>query len=311
MAGGRRVEGLPKAEALDERVAGFLRHLQVERRYSPRTVGEYEGDLLQFQRYCAERGVDLLRVDTLALRGFLARMHGVLQPASIARKLSAVRSFYRWLQSQGLVEANPGTLVATPKQKKALPRVVPIDDVTALLEAPRADTPLGARDRAILEVLYGGGLRCAELCALDLGSLDLRGRMVRVRGKGRKERVVPLGRKAAEALEAWLALRPRLFERQRPGQDPHALFVNYRGGRLTTRWVARTIDRWVAVCALQRKVHPHALRHSFATHLLDNGADLRGIQELLGHASLSTTQRYTHVSVEQLLAVYDRTHPRA
>lgn len=308
---GKRVEGLPKAAVADERVVAFLRHLQVERRYSPRTVGEYEGDLLQFQHYVEERQIPLLQVDNLALRGWLARMHGLLQPSSVARKLSAVRSFYRWLQAQGLVEANPGTLVATPRQKKALPRVVPIDELTALLEAPRADSPLGARDRAMLEMLYGGGLRVAELCSLDLGSIDRKARLVRVRGKGSKERMVPLGRKAIEAVERWLDLRPQLFDRLRPDQDPHALFVNYRGGRLTTRWVARTIDRWVRVCALQRRVHPHALRHSFATHLLDNGADLRGIQELLGHASISTTQRYTHVTVERLLDVYDRAHPRA
>lgn len=311
MAGAKRVEGLPKAAELDERVAGFLRHLAVERRYSKRTLGEYEGDLRQFQQYLADKRIDLLKVETIALRGWLALMHGELQPASIARKLSAVRSFYIWLQARGLVEANPGTLVATPKQKKALPKVVPIDEVTALLATPRADSPLGARDRAILEVLYGGGLRCAEVCSLNLSSLDRSSRLVRVRGKGNKERIVPLGRKAMEAIDAWLQLRPRLFEKTRPGQDVHALFNNYRGGRLTTRWVARMIDRYVAVCALQRKVHPHALRHSFATHLLDNGADLRGIQELLGHASISTTQRYTHVSVEQLMAVYDRAHPRA
>lgn len=306
-----RGEPLPKAVDLDERVVEFLRHLEVEKRYSPRTVREYENDLAQFQAYLAEKRIDLLRVETLTLRGYLARLHDRLQSASIARKLAAIRSFYRWLQSRGLVEANPGALVATPKQKKALPRVVPINEVVALIETPKADSPLGARDRAILEVLYGGGLRVAELCSLNLGSVDWRNGLVRVVGKGSKERVVPLGRKALAAIDAWLQLRPRLFERVRPGQDPHALFVNYRGGRLTARWVARMIDRYVAVCALRRKVHPHALRHSFATHLLDAGADLRSIQELLGHASISTTQRYTHVSVEQLMAVYDRAHPRA
>jgi integrase/recombinase XerC len=311
MAGTKRVEGLPKAAELDPRVADFLRHLEIERRYSKRTIGEYESDLRQFQQWLSERNVDLLKVETLTLRGYLSRMHGELQPASIARKLSAIRSLYKWLQAGGLVEANPGTLVATPKQKKALPKVVPIDEVVALLDTPRADSPLGARDRAILEVLYGGGLRVAEVCGLDLGSLDRSSRLVRVRGKGNKERVVPLGRKAFDAIDAWLQLRPLLFRKSRPGQDVHALFNNYRGGRLTMRWVARMIDRYVAVCALQRKVHPHALRHSFATHLLDNGADLRGIQELLGHASISTTQRYTHVSVEQLMAVYDKAHPRA
>lgn len=311
MARPRSVEALPKAETLATEVLAFLRHLEIEKRYSPRTVQEYEGDLRQFQAHLDEKGIGLLQVNTLHLRGWLSRMYGELQPSSIARKLSAIRSLYRYLQGQGLVQANPGTLVATPKQKKALPKVVPIDEMVALLEAPKADSVLGSRDRAILEVLYGGGLRVSELCDLDLASLDKRGGLVRVLGKGSKERVVPLGRKALAALELWLGQRPKLFPRERQGQDPHALFVNYRGGRLSPRWVARSIDRYVQLLALQRKVHPHALRHSFATHLLDNGADLRGIQELLGHASISTTQRYTHVSVEQLMAVYDKAHPRA
>ncbi|AKU90742.1 tyrosine recombinase XerC [Vulgatibacter incomptus] len=302
---------LPKSEALPEPVLAFLEHLRVQRRYSPRTLGEYESDLRQLCAYLEERRIDLLKVDSLCLRGFLARMHGHLAPASVARKLAAIRSLYRHLQKLGLVEANPGTLVATPKQPKALPKVVPIDEVTALLETPKADTALGARDRAILEVLYGGGLRCSELCGLDLSSLDRSAGTLRVLGKGRKERLVPIGSKAREALDRWLDLRPRLFSTARRGQDPHALFVNYRGGRLSTRWVARALDRYTRICALQRNVHPHALRHSFATHLLDNGADLRGIQELLGHASVSTTQRYTHVTVEHLMAVYDKAHPRA
>lgn len=304
-------EPLPKSPSLPEPMVAFLRHLEVERRYSPRTVGEYEGDLRQFQAYLEERRIDPLRADTLALRGFLARMHGLLAPASVARKLAAVRSFYRHAQKRGLVASNPGTLVATPKQRRHLPKVVPIDEVTALVETPRTDTALGSRDRAILELLYGGGLRCSELCDLDLSHLDRHSGLLRVRGKGRKERMVPVGRKALEAIDHWLGQRPRLFATARKGQDPHALFVNYRGGRLSTRWVARAIDRYAKVCALQRKVHPHALRHSFATHLLDNGADLRGIQELLGHASVSTTQRYTHVTVEHLMSVYDKAHPRA
>lgn len=292
-------------------IDAFLRHLRVERRYAEPTTAAYERDLRQFHAHLTERGLTLREVDPRALRGFLATLHGELSPTSVARKLSAIRSFYRYAQRQGWVEANPGTLVATPKRPKALPKVVPIDELVALLETPKQDTVLGRRDRAILELLYAGGLRCAELCALDVTDLDPTQRTARVLGKGSKERLVPVGRKAWEALEAWLASRPLLLSRQRKGQDPAALFLNYRGGRLSTRWVGKAIDRYTTLCALRRKVHPHALRHSFATHLLDNGADLRSIQELLGHRSISTTQRYTDVSVERLMSVYDRAHPRA
>jgi integrase/recombinase XerC len=309
---GRRRDGaIPKAAELSPPVEAFLEHLRVQKRYSPRTVEEYGDDLAQFLAYLDERRIDLRKVDALALRGFLGRLHGRLAPASVSRKLSAIRSLYRYLQKKGLVEANPGALVKSPKLPKQLPKVLPVDEVFALVETPRDDTPLGARDRAILETLYGGGLRCSELVGLDLRDLDRSGGVVRVLGKGRKERIVPLGAKAWAAIDRWLELRPGLLARPRPGQTPAALFLNYRGGRLTTRWVARALDRWAKVCAIRRHVHPHALRHTFATHLLDAGADLRGIQELLGHASISTTQRYTHVTVEHLMAVYDRAHPRA
>jgi integrase/recombinase XerC len=310
--GERRGEGeIPKAAELPPEVEAFLEHLRVRKRYSARTVDEYAADLAQFQAYLDDRKLALLAVDSPAIRGFIARLHGRLAPASVARKLSAIRSLYRFLQQKGLVQANPGALVKSPKLPKQLPKVLPVDEVFALVETPKADTPLGARDRAILETLYGGGLRCSELVGLDLRDLDRTGGLVRVLGKGRKERIVPLGTKAREAIGRWLELRPLLLAKPRPGQAPEALFLNYRGGRLTTRWVARALDRWAKVCAIKRHVHPHALRHTFATHLLDAGADLRGIQELLGHASISTTQRYTHVTVEHLMAVYDKAHPRA
>ncbi len=229
----------------------------------------------------------------------------------MSRKLSAVRSFLRFLHRRGTIASNPGLAVKSPKLPKRLPKVVPLEEVLALLETPRADTALGARDRAILEVLYGGGVRCSELVGVDLRDLDRGGGVVRIRGKGRKERVVPLGRKAWEALAVWLDLRAQLLAARPGAGDAAALFLNYRGGRLSTEWVGRMIDRYARLCALRRHVHPHALRHTFATHLLDAGADLRGIQELLGHASLSTTQRYTHVSVEHLMETYAKAHPRA
>lgn len=291
----------------EERLGAFLVHLRAERRYAPRTIEAYERDLRQFVAYLDEVGVALCAAQPLHLRGFLARMHGELASTSMARKLAAIRSMYRFFLRRGWVAANPGALVATPKRPKSLPKVVPIDDLSALLETPSADSPFGRRDRAILEMLYGGGFRCAELCGLDLGDLDPAERTARVLGKGNKERVVPLGRKAWAALEAYLEVRPLFLGRRRT----EALFLNRRGGRLSTRWVARSLERYARLCGLRRRVHPHALRHSFATHLLDNGADLRSIQELLGHSSISTTQRYTDVSIERLMEAYDRAHPRA
>lgn len=285
----------------------FLLHLRVERRYAPRTLAAYETDLRQFLAFLEEKGAPLLEVKPTDVRSFLAGMHGELAPTSVARKIAAIRSMYRFFQRRGWVEANPGALIATPKRPKALPKVVPIDDLTALLETPDKESPYGLRDRAILEFLYGGGFRCAEVCGLDLVDLDTQGRTARVRGKGDKVRVVPLGRKAWEALEAYLPVRARFLR----GRTNDALFLNRRGTRLSTRWVARSLERYTELCGLRRKVHPHALRHSFATHLLDNGADLRSIQELLGHSSISTTQRYTDVSVERLMEAYDRAHPRA
>jgi len=298
-----------ESEARDERLAAYLRHLESERRYSRRTVEEYGRDLRQFFDFVQERGVDLCAVRTADLRAYLARLHGELAPTSVARKLAAIRSMYRYFQKRGWVDANPGALIATPKRPKSLPKVVPIDDLTALLETPPRDSPFGLRDRAILEMLYGGGFRCSELCGLNLDDLDPSSRMARVRGKGGKERVVPLGRKAWQALEDYLRVRTAIAGGR--SVDRRALFLNRRGGRLSTRWVGRLLERYSRLSGLRRHVHPHALRHSFATHLLDNGADLRSIQELLGHSSISTTQRYTDVSVERLLAVYDQAHPRA
>jgi integrase/recombinase XerC len=201
--------------------------------------------------------------------------------------------------------------VKTPKLPQRLPRAVPVDEAFALMEAPDDEKLLGLRDMAMLEVLYGGGLRVSELCGLDLDDVDLKQRTARVLGKGNKERICPLHEGAVAAVQSWLERRGELLAKPAKKQDPHALFLNFRGGRLTTRSVERHLDRYVQQLGLQRKMSPHALRHSFATHLLAGGADIRSIQELLGHASLSTTQRYTAVSFEQLQKVYDTAHPRA
>jgi integrase/recombinase XerC len=291
----------------------FARFLEVERRASPHTLKSYLTDLGQYATWLAEAGQPLLPGTPGAIRAFLARAAAEASAPSLARKLSALRSFYRFLVREGLAEQNPARGVASPKLRRKLPVVLPEEDAAVLMDAPaELAAPLAQRDRVILELLYGSGLRAAELVGLDLADVDLSQRLVRVLGKRRKERIVPFGKPAAEALEAWLAEgRPVLAAGPARAGAERALLLNHRGGRITTRSVARRIDRWVLEAALPRHVHPHALRHTFATHLLSNGADLRGIQELLGHASLSTTQRYTHVDWKRLAAVYDDAHPRA
>ncbi len=297
----------------------FIEHLEKIRGCSPSTLRAYEVDLRQLTEYLlhlegTREGKDdatvvaWSRVTRSHLRAFLASRHGGASPATVMRKLAAMRAFFRWLVREGELEANPAALLATPKQKKRLPRALNVDDAFALIEAPRGAGALAPRDRAILEMLYGGGLRVSELVGLSLEDLDLSGCCARVMGKGGKERLVPIGRKALDAVRAYLKRRPELL---RPGGDQAALFLGKNGTRLSTRQVARRLDRWVRVAALARNASPHELRHSFATHLLAGGADLRAIQELLGHRSLSTTQRYTDVTVEHLARAYDSAHPRA
>ncbi|HET9599608.1 MAG TPA: tyrosine recombinase XerC [Anaeromyxobacteraceae bacterium] len=300
----------------------FATHLASERRASPHTSKAYLADLAQYAAYLAEVGVPLVPSSPAAVRGFLARAAGGAGPAALGRKLSALRTFYRFLVREGLAASNPARGVASPRRPKKLPLVLPEDEVAALVEAPASAAPFGAapapaapldlRDRAFLELLYASGLRVSELTALDLDHLDLAQGLVRVTGKRRKERIVPVGSAARAALARWLDEgRPALAAGPDGPGARRALFLNYRGGRLSQRSVARRLDRAVLASGLPRHVHPHALRHSFATHLLGNGADLRAIQELLGHASLSTTQRYTHLDWKRLADVYDRAHPRA
>jgi integrase/recombinase XerC len=289
----------------------FRLYLQEERRVSPHTVRAYLGDLARFETYALAQGLRLEEVTHLTIRGHLSVLAADHHPSSRGRALASLRAFYRFVLRRGGVKLSPAARVRTPKRPQSLPKVLPVDEVFALLEAPRRDTALGLRDRAMMEVLYGAGLRVSELCALSLEDVELSEGMVRAFGKGSKERMVPLHRPAIEAIRAYLQQRGELLAKSHPRQDPRALFLNQRGGRLTARSVARHLDGYVHSLALARKVSPHALRHSFASHLLAGGADVRSIQELLGHASLSTTQRYTHVSFEQLQDVYDRAHPRA
>ena len=289
-------------------IAAFVRHLERERNASPHTVRAYGEDLAQFTSYLerelgrAPRPDD---VDHLLVRGFLADLHQRgLRKSSSARKLAGLRSFFRYLCREGRLAANPARGLSAPRQEQRIPAVLDEAQVASLLEMP-GDGAAALRGRAILELLYGTGIRCAEAVALDVHELDLGARMVRVLGKGRKERVVLFGRRAQQALQAWLEERPRL----KPRSD--ALFLNARGGRLSGRSVRALVAQRVRHVALARRCSPHTLRHSFATHLLMRGADLRAIQELLGHSILSTTQRYTHVDTRHLLEVYKKAHPRA
>ena len=287
-------------------ITDFENHLAVERNLSPHTRRAYRQDLEEFQCFLQQDATGPLmmtEVDTLVLRRYLACLHRKNSRSSIARKLSALRSFFAYLVRQGVLATNPGELISTPRQEKYLPKTLSVDEVFALIEQQGGAELLVCRDRAILEVFYSCGLRVGELTALNVDSVDLEQDLVRVLGKGGKERLVPLGRQAIVALKRYLGMRGE-------AQDQDALFLNYRGGRLSARSIERNFKQLLLKAGLVKDATPHSLRHSFATHLLDGGADLRAIQELLGHASLSTTQKYTQVSLDHLMDVYDRAHPR-
>ncbi len=288
-------------------LTAFARHLEQVERASSHTVRAYLSDLRQLHSFLLERNTPFAAVTRDDLRAFLSARYGLDKPATLARKQSAMRAFYEHLRRADAITTSPAHRLVAPRRRFSLPNVVSVDDLFALLLTPSESTAAGLRDRACLELLYGAGLRVSELVGLDTGDLIDGMSALRVRGKGRKERIVPLIAKPREALSAWLLRRDEL----RGQKQERAIFLNRRGGRLTARSVARHLDRYALICATRRHLHPHALRHSFATHLLDMGADLRGIQELLGHASLSTTQRYTHVSSERLVQIYDQAHPRA
>ena len=290
-------------------IRGFLDHLASERNASPHTVRCYEDDLVQFEAYLVEAtgdGADPTQADARRLRGFSAWLSGRGYAAStIARRLASLRSFYRHQRRQGAVVGDPAGGLRNPKQPRRLPKMLRVEEVIRLLDAiPTADAA-GVRDRAMFETLYGGGLRVSELVGLDLGDLDEEAELVRVRGKGRRERLCPVGPMAMGWMARWRALR----RPSKPGDL--ALFLNQRGGRLTTRSVGRLLHDHLAAQGLDPASSPHTLRHSFATHLLDRGADLRSVQDLLGHRSLTTTQIYTHVTRERLIDAYNEAHPRA
>ncbi len=292
---------------MPEPLDAFLTHLDVERGLSHETLRDYQLDLGQFFAYLEARKLAFDSADHRAVRGFLAAMSGTCGSASLARKLSALRTFYRFCQKTGRATVNPAQRLRNPKVSKRLPDVLRPEEVSAVLEATDGEGPYPLRDRAMLELLYSSGLRVSELTGLDVDGLDLPGMSVRVVGKGNKERQIPIGRPAAEALRRWVEARSTLPKAT--GQS--ALFVGPSGKRFGDRQVRTVLKNAALKSGLGRRAHPHLLRHCFATHLLENGADLRSIQEMLGHASLSTTQRYTQVDLRQLFAVYDRAHPKA
>lgn len=305
--------------AFSSAIDAFESHLRFERNASVHTVSAYGRDLRALDTFLRERkgvvegaSVPLTAVDVYALRGHLGVLARTHAPPSIARKLAAIRSFFRFLVDRGHLPRSPADELASPKVRRPLPTFLSVDAAKEVVEcATAADGPVGARDRALLELLYGAGVRVSELVGLDLGDVDLREGRARVLGKGRKERLVPFGDAAREAIADYLAVRPALAHSRTGALDAKALFVSVRGRRLPVRAVQLLVRAYGARGAGRADLHPHALRHTCATHLLDGGADLRAIQEVLGHASLSTTQRYTHVSVEHLLRAYDGAHPLA
>ncbi len=324
-------------------VKAFLDHLLEERAFSPYTAKCYGVDLRQYTTWLSEEAaldvddaaeaqawarvqVDtpaddvvgtvpvtmtslVLEADVDRIRAFLGNLSETgYSAATMARKIATLRSFHKWLQRFGVISTNPMTLIRTPKQSKRLPKAITVNDVERLLAAPDANTPLGCRDRAMLETLYSTGIRVSELVGINLGDVDEPGQALMVRGKGKRERIVPLGSHALRAISDWIAMRDRVG---RAGESTSPLFINRDGGRISTRSVRRKLSKYLEKAGLDPSISPHTLRHSFATHLLDNGADLRAVQELLGHRSLSTTQVYTHLTTTRMQQAYDAAHPRA
>jgi integrase/recombinase XerC len=297
-----------KETEVSHAVTDFLRHLR-ERNASLHTIKAYSGDLANFAAYAGSRGWKDL--DHIAIRGFLSQLYEKgLGKTSVARSLAAVRSLYKWLAREGVVEQNPAKLVSRPKLAKKLPRVPTIEEMNGVLDGPMPEVAaFPERDRLMLELLYGCGVRNSELTGINIDDIHASAEIILIRGKGKKERYVPFGGSAAQALAIYLPQRQTVL--QETQKNANALLVNRRGGRLTTRSVGRIIKKIAIAKGLSPDVHPHTLRHAFGTHMLEEGADLRAIQELLGHERLATTQRYTQLSMKHVLQVYDQTHPRA
>lgn len=306
---------------LADLIERFIDYMRNQRGYSVHTLRNYRTDLshfadfLRLKRDIKEEGKALMEmgnIDPFFIRDYMGSLFGIYNRRTIARRISSLRSFFNFLDRNSLNKGNPVEDISTPKQGKYIPSYLPVDDMFKLLEGPDKEKPLGLRDLAIIEVLYSCGIRVAELAGLNVTSIDFDGHLIKVLGKGNKERIVPIGRKAMEAVRNYMEA---VFSLRKKTQDPSAkavpLFINSRGGRLTTRSVGSIIKRYALASGLMIDISPHSLRHTFATHLLDGGADLRSVQEMLGHMSLSTTQKYTHVSMDRLMEVYDKAHPRS
>lgn len=286
---------------MDRYLEKFIAYLEIERNYSPHTILNYRGDIEEFLKFLDK--TPLKSADYLTLRRYLARLReNNYRPRTMARKLSSLRSYFKFLQREGMINENPAALVMSPKLDKVLPKFLSEGEVVKFLEAPSIKDVSGRRDRAILETLYSTGIRVSELVGLNVDHVDLIGNIAKVAGKGKKERLVPIGDKALDAIRDYLENRK---------QRSPALFLNRAGGRLTDRSIRNIVNKHIKAASLNQNISPHVLRHSFATHLLNRGADLRSVQELLGHVNLSTTQIYTHVTMDRLREVYNRAHPRA
>ncbi len=306
---------------LHDGITLFEAYLRDQKGFSRHTVKSYVTDLGQFSEFLSSKGVSSPQcdrgdihvdtIDSLTVREYVGSFYGRLRRSSIARKLSAVRSFFLFLEKQGLNLRNPAADIATPKLQKYLPAYLQVDDVFRLLERPDRKKALGLRDLAILEVLYSCGIRAGELEGLNMAGVDFDQRLIKVRGKGDRERIVPVGRQALAALKSYLHATNEIRRKAGGLSAKSPLFINFRGGRLSVRSIGRIVKRYVRETGLTSEISPHSMRHTFATHLLDGGADLRAVQEMLGHASLSTTQKYTHVSMDRLMEVYDKAHPRS
>ena len=294
---------------LAKELEGFIAYLKYERNASPHTISNYRRDLLQLAHYLESKKLSLKDIDNIVLRGFLAVLYDRGEKKStVGRKLAAIRSFFQFCVRKRWMDDNPAKVVSTPKQDKSVPSFLSEEEMQEFLDLPQTAKPLDLRDKAMLELLYATGIRVSELVGICLEDVKFASRLIRIKGKGKKERLVPFGRTAEKSLRSYLRVRPLLNKEQ---VEETTVFLNYRGQKLSSRSVERTVDKCIQSSAVRRKISPHSLRHSFASHLLSRGADLRIIQELLGHESLATTQKYTHLDLKHLLDVYRKSHPRS